>query len=209
MPFYLQKVLGYGSELTGSLLMPVPLAMGLVAPFSGHVSDKLGSRIMTTSGMLVSAIACFHLLSLGASENMSLLLASLILLGVGMGLFTPPNNSSIMGSAPSDKLGVAGGVLNMMRSLGLIFGVDVSGAIFTTLEHRYLADNGFPNVRHVFSNPRIPLPLKDGAFLHGFFVVILVLLFVNFVSAVFSAINKGATLDAAAAEAAKAYVDSA
>ncbi|HEY6001225.1 MAG TPA: MFS transporter [Anaeromyxobacter sp.] len=209
MPFYLQKVLGYGSELTGSLLMPVPLAMGIVAPFSGHISDKLGSRLMTTTGMLVSAIACFHLLSLGASENMSLLLASLVLLGVGMGLFTPPNNSAIMGSAPTDKLGVAGGVLNMMRSLGLIFGVDVSGAIFTTLEHRYLADNGFPNVRHVFSNPRIPLPLKDGAFLHGFFVVILVLLFVNFVSAVFSALNKGAALDAAAAEAAKAYVDSA
>lgn len=209
MPFYLEKVLGYGSELTGSLLMPVPLAMGIVAPFSGHVSDKLGSRVMTTSGMLVSAIACFHLLSLNASANLSLLLASLILLGVGMGLFTPPNNSAIMGSAPTDKLGVAGGVLNMMRSLGLIFGVDVSGAIFTTLEHRYLADNGFPNVRHVFSNPRIPLPLKDGAFLHGFFVVILVLLFVNFVSAVFSALNKGAVLDAAAAEAAKAYVDSA
>jgi EmrB/QacA subfamily drug resistance transporter len=209
MPFYLEKVLGYGSELTGSLLMPVPLAMGIVAPFSGHVSDKLGSRVMTTSGMLVSAVACFHLLSLNASANMSLLLASLILLGIGMGLFTPPNNSAIMGSAPTDKLGVAGGVLNMMRSLGLIFGVDVSGAIFTTLEHRYLADNGFPNVRHVFSNPRIPLPLKDGAFLHGFFVVILVLLFVNFVSAVFSALNRGAVLDAAAAEAAKVYVDSA
>jgi EmrB/QacA subfamily drug resistance transporter len=209
MPFYLQKVLGYGSELTGSLLMPVPLAMGIVAPFSGHLSDKLGSRVMTTSGMLVSAVACFHLLSLNASANMSLLLASLILLGVGMGLFTPPNNSAIMGSAPAEKLGVAGGVLNMMRSLGLIFGVDVSGAIFTTLEHRYLADNGFPNVRHVFSNPLIPLPLKDGAFLHGFFVVILVLLFVNFVSAAFSALNKGVVLNGAAAEAAKAYVDSA
>ena len=209
MPFYLQKVLGFGSELTGSLLMPVPLAMAVVAPFSGHMSDRLGSRIMTTSGMLVSAIACFHLLSLNESAHMSLLLAGLVLLGVGMGLFTPPNNSAIMGSAPAEKLGVAGGVLNMMRSLGLIFGVDVSGAIFTTLEHRYLAENGFPNVRHVFSNPRIPLALKDGAFLHGFFVVLLVLLFVNFVSALFSALNKSAVLQAGAAEAAKVYVDSA
>jgi EmrB/QacA subfamily drug resistance transporter len=209
MPFYLEKVLGYGSELTGSLLMPVPIAMAVVAPFSGHISDKLGSRIMTTAGMLVSAVACFHLLSLNESAHMSLLLTGLVLLGVGMGLFTPPNNSAIMGSAPTEKLGVAGGVLNMMRSLGLIFGVDVSGAIFTTLEHRYLADNGFPNVRHVFSNSRIPLAIKDGAFLHGFFVVLLVLLVVNFVSALFSAISKSAVLDAATAEAAKAYVDSA
>ncbi len=125
-----------------------------------------------------------------------------------MGLFTPPNNSAIMGSVPADKLGVAGGVLNMMRSLGLILGIDISGAIFTTLEHRYLAENGFPNVRRVFSNANIPLWLKDGAFLHGFFVVILVLLLINFVSAIVSAVSKRAALDARAADAARGYVDS-
>ncbi len=207
MPFYLEKVVGYGSEATGSLLAAVPLAMAVVAPFSGRISDRYGSRIMTTSGMLVSALACGSLLFLGQAVRLPLLLAGLVLLGVGMGLFTPPNNSAIMGSAPADKLGVAGGVLNMMRSLGLIFGVDISGAIFLTLEHRYLAENGFPNVRHVFSNPRIPLWLKDAAFLHGFFVVIVVLLLVNFVSAAFSAMNRGALVDAKAAEAARVYVD--
>jgi EmrB/QacA subfamily drug resistance transporter len=209
MPFYLQKVLRYSTELTGSLLMPVPLAMAVVAPFAGHVSDKFGSRVMTTSGMLVSAIACFHMLALGASAHTSLLVAALVLLGIGMGLFTPPNNSAIMGSAPADKLGVAGGVLNMMRSLGLIFGIDISGAIFTTLEHRYLAENGFPNVRHVFGDATIPTFLKNGAFLHGFLVVVLVLLVLNFVSAVISAMNKGAVTDAAGAETATVYVDSA
>ncbi len=209
MPFYLQKVLGLGSELTGSLLTPVPLAMAVVAPFAGHASDRIGHRVMTTSGVLVSAIACSSLLFLDASAHLPRLVGGLVLLGVGMGLFTPPNNSAIMGSAPSDKLGVAGGVLNMMRSLGLIFGVDVSGAIFTTLEHRYLAENGFPNVRHVFGNPRIPLALKDGAFLHGFFAVVVLLLAINVVSAVFSAMNRGGGIGPGGAEAAKAYVDAA
>ncbi len=209
MPFYLQKVLGFGTELTGSLLMPIPLAMAAVAPFSGLLSDRYGSRIMTTSGMLVSALACMALLRLDAAAHVPLLLGGLVLLGVGMGLFTPPNNSAIMGAAPRDKLGVAGGVLNMMRSLGLILGVDVSGAIFTTLEHRYLAQNGFPGVRQVFRNPGIPLWLKEGAFLHGFFVVIVVLLLVNLVSAMFSAMNKGAVLDARAAEAVRVHVDGA
>jgi EmrB/QacA subfamily drug resistance transporter len=206
MPFYLQKVLRYSPQVTGSLLMPVPLAMALVAPFAGHVSDKFGPRVMTTSGMVVSAIACFHMLALGTAAHTSLLVAALVLLGIGMGLFTPPNNSAIMGCAPADKLGVAGGVLNMMRSLGLIFGIDISGAIFTTLEHRYLAENGFPNVRHVFGDATIPTFLKNGAFLHGFLVVVLVLLVLNFVSAVISAMNKGTAADA---EAARAYVDSA
>ena len=83
------------------------------------------------------------------------------------------------------------------------------GAIFTTLEHRYLAENGFPNVRHVFGDATIPTFLKNGAFLHGFLVVVVVLLVLNFVSAIVSAMNKGGMTDAAGAEAARVYVDSA
>ncbi|MCL5237344.1 MAG: MFS transporter [Nitrospirae bacterium] len=209
MPFYLEKVLGYSVALTGSLLTPIPLAMAVVAPFSGHISDKYGSRIMTTSGMLISALACFSLLFMGVSAQLPLLVAVLILLGVGMGLFTPPNNSAIMGSAPRDKLGVAGGVLNMMRSLGLIFGVDISGVIFTTLEHRYLAEKGYPNAQHVFSNTSIPVSIKDNAFMHGFIVVMGVLLLLNLLSAFLSTANKSSVVDAEAAEAAKEFVDGA
>jgi EmrB/QacA subfamily drug resistance transporter len=206
MPFYLQKVLGYSVALTGSLLTPIPLAMAVVAPFSGHISDKYGPRIMTTSGMLISALACLALMFTGASAQLPILVTILVLLGIGMGLFTPPNNSAIMGSAPKEKLGVAGGVLNMMRSLGLIFGVDISGVIFTTLEHRYLSEKGFPNVQHVFSNASIPVPVKDNAFMYGFFVVIGVLMSLSLLSAFFSATNK-AKIDAEAAKAARDLVD--
>ncbi len=206
MPFYLQKVLGYGVALTGALLTPIPLAMAVVAPFSGHISDKYGPRIMTTSGMLISALACGALMFMGVSVQLPMLLTVLILLGVGMGLFTPPNNSAIMGSAPREKLGVAGGVLNMMRSLGLIFGVDISGVIFTSLEHRYLAEKGFHNVQHVFSNVSIPVPVQDGAFMYGFFAVMTVLLGLNLLSAFFSATNN-AEVDAEAASAAKEFAE--
>ena len=72
MPFYLEKVLNYSPRLTGSLLTPIPLAMALVAPFAGHISDKYGSRIMTAAGMFVSALACFSLLFLGAQAHLPL-----------------------------------------------------------------------------------------------------------------------------------------
>ncbi|MDA8432238.1 MAG: MFS transporter [Nitrospiraceae bacterium] len=179
MPFYLERVLNMSVAMTGMLLTPIPLAMAVVAPFSGHISDKYGARIMTTSGMALSAIACAGLMFLGTTVNMAVLLSELIILGVGMGLFTPPNNSAIMSAAPKEKWGVAGGVLNMMRSLGLIFGVDISGLIFSSLEHKYLAEKGYQHVEHVFRNTSIPLADKDGAFMHGFLVVILVLLIIN------------------------------
>jgi EmrB/QacA subfamily drug resistance transporter len=207
MPFYLEKVLNYSPVLTGSLLIPIPLAMAIVAPLSGHISDKYGSRIMTASGMAVSALSCFFLLFLGAQSNIIVLIGELVLMGVGMGMFTPPNNSAIMGAAPREKLGLAGGVLNMMRSLGLIFGVDISGLIFTKLEHQYLADKGYGDVHHIFSNSSIPVAMKDHAFMRGFIVVIGVLLVLNVIAAVLSTAKKETPVDAEAAEFAKEFAE--
>ena len=186
MPFYLEKIAGYSPAITGSILTPIPLAMAIVAPFAGHISDKYGSRLMTTWGMGVCAFATFLLIFTGQSPNIFILIAELIILGVGMGLFTPPNNSAIMGSAPKERLGVAGGILNMMRALGLIFGVDISGVIFTSIEHHYIVKHGYKVT--VFKD--LPVALRKEAFLHGFAPVMITLLLINIVAAVLSAAKK-------------------
>ncbi|MDA8104610.1 MAG: MFS transporter [Nitrospiraceae bacterium] len=189
MPFYLERVVGYSVELTGSLLVPIPLAMAVVAPWAGSVSDRRGPRLMTTAGMLLSALACFLLMLLGESSHLAMLVGILIMLGVGMGLFTPPNNSAIMGAAPRDKLSVAGGILNMMRSLGLIFGVDISGLIFTSVEDKYVVEKGFYDVQHIFHNRLIPVSVKDNAFMKGYLVVLGVLVALSLLSALLSALR--------------------
>jgi EmrB/QacA subfamily drug resistance transporter len=189
MPFYLERVVGYSVALTGGLLVPIPLAMAVVAPLAGSVSDKRGPRLMTTAGMLLCGMACLLLILLGESSHLALLVGILIMFGMGMGLFTPPNNSSVMGAAPKDKLSVAGGLLNMMRSLGLIFGVDISGLIFTTLEQKAVADKGFYAVQHVFHNQLIPVSVRDVAFMTGYLVVLGVLVALSLVSALLSALR--------------------
>ncbi|HKI81402.1 MAG TPA: DHA2 family efflux MFS transporter permease subunit, partial [Pseudodesulfovibrio sp.] len=97
LPFYFQNVLGYSVALTGTLLTPIPLAMAVVAPFAGHISDKYGPRMMTTSGMLLSALACFALMSMSPATTLAPVVGIVILMGIGMGLFTPSNNSAVMG----------------------------------------------------------------------------------------------------------------
>ena len=189
MPFYLERVVGYSVALTGSLLVPIPLAMAVAAPWAGSFSDKHGPRLMTTAGMLLSALACFLLMLLGESPHLAMLVGILIMLGIGIGLFTPPNNSAIMGAAPKDKLSVAGGLLNMMRSLGLIFGVDISGLIFTSLEDKYVVDKGFYNVQHIFHNRLIPVSVKDNAFMKGYLVVLGVLVAISLFSAFLSVLR--------------------
>jgi hypothetical protein len=90
-----------------------------------------------------------------------------------------------------------------MRSLGIIFGVNISGLIFTTLERRYLSDNGYPNIQNMFGNTSIPVSVKAGAFMHGFMMVIMVLMAVTVLSAFLSSVTKvktGAIIDNEAAE---------
>lgn len=129
IPYELERVYGDSPLQAGALLTAVPVALAIIAPMSGTWSDRVGARPPTVAGMLVATLALTVLALTVSSGNVVVLIASLAVLGVGLGLFTPSNNSSIMGSAPPTRLGVAGGVLNMMRSLGTSLGVALSGTV--------------------------------------------------------------------------------
>jgi EmrB/QacA subfamily drug resistance transporter len=132
LPFYFERVLNQTPAETGLLLTPVPIALGLMAPISGVLVDRYGPVLPTVTGMLAAALALGGF-ALGAGTALPVTLVLLALLGVGLGLFTPPNNSAIMGSAPANRLGVAGGILNMTRSLGTSVGVAATGAVLAGL----------------------------------------------------------------------------
>jgi EmrB/QacA subfamily drug resistance transporter len=132
IPFYLERTLDRSPAEAGLLLSPVPLALGVMAPLAGVLTDRFGSRLPTVLGMFLSALALLALAALPSSQ-LGLMLVLLGLLGIGLGLFTPPNNSAIMGSAPPDRLGVAGGILNMTRSIGTSLGIALTGALLGIL----------------------------------------------------------------------------
>ena len=128
MPFFLERILGQTAAQTGLLLTPIPIALGLLAPIAGTLADRVGPAPPTVAGMASAAVA---LAALALAPNLMLpaTLVLLGLLGIGLGLFTPPNNAAVMGSAPANRLGVAGGILNMTRSLGTSLGVAATGAV--------------------------------------------------------------------------------
>ncbi|MGI9148818.1 MAG: DHA2 family efflux MFS transporter permease subunit [Chloroflexota bacterium] len=128
IPFYLERVLGKTAAQTGLLLTPVPIALGMMAPIAGTLTDRTGAGPPTIVGMAIAALALAGL-ALAPGVGLAPTLGLLLLLGIGLGLFIPANNSAVMGSAPANRLGVAGGILNMTRSLGTSLGVAVSGAV--------------------------------------------------------------------------------
>jgi EmrB/QacA subfamily drug resistance transporter len=130
MPLYLQNVMGYDPQRTGLLMVASPLAMALVAPFSGALSDKVGSRLLTTLGLVFAGIGYTAFLSLNEHTSTLAYILSYAAVGIGMGIFQSPNNSTIMGEAPKDRLGVASGLLSLTRILGQAAGISILGALW-------------------------------------------------------------------------------
>lgn len=131
VPFYLQGPRHMSTGSSGLVLTALPFALGLVAPFAGRVADKVGARPLTVGGMVVTALGLLAMVFVHGSTG--LLVVELAVVGAGLGAFTPPNNAAIMGSAPREQSGMAGGVLNMTRGIGTAMGVALTGLVFAVL----------------------------------------------------------------------------
>ena len=128
IPYFLERSLGEDVARAGLELTAMPLAIAVTAPFAGRFADRLGARVPTAVGMLLTALGCvaFALFHPGALA----VVGELLVVGVGLGFFTPPNNAAIMGSAPRNQSGAASGVLNMTRGTGTALGLALTGLVF-------------------------------------------------------------------------------
>jgi EmrB/QacA subfamily drug resistance transporter len=136
MPFYLVNFLVLSTRNAGLLMSVFPIAMMLASPVAGILSDRFGSQLLTSTGMIM---ICSGILILGHTESFIYVMNvfGLVLVGLGTGLFLAPNNNAIMGSVLRNNIGVASGTLALMRNIGQVMGVAVSGAVFSHQLARY------------------------------------------------------------------------
>ncbi|GAB4166786.1 MAG: MFS transporter [Roseiflexaceae bacterium] len=133
LPYYLQEVLGFNPQQTGLTLIASPAVLALVAPISGRLSDRFGPRWLGVAGLGIAAVGLFSMTSLGTTSTQLDVILRLLLIGLGIGLFQSPNNSTIMGSVPRSALGIAGSLQAVMRTLGQTAGVALAGAVWAVL----------------------------------------------------------------------------
>jgi len=131
MPFYLQNVLKFSPEKLGLFMMSMPLAMLMVAPVAGWLSDVIGTRIPASLGLTFLAIGIYSLSYLGLAATPFDIIWRLVLIGVGMGIFGAPNSNAILSSVSRRHVGVASGMTAMMRSSGITFGIAFSVILFS------------------------------------------------------------------------------
>jgi EmrB/QacA subfamily drug resistance transporter len=129
MPFFLQFAMELDALRAGILIAPTSVAMALLAPVTGWMSEKFAPEKLGAVGLAVSGIALIFLSFLQSSSGALEVVFGLALMGVGMGIFQTPNNNLLMSSVPRHRLGVGSSVLSIVRSLGYSIGATVATMI--------------------------------------------------------------------------------
>ncbi|AEG19400.1 MFS transporter [Methanobacterium paludis] len=129
MPFYLQKVLHLTPNTTGLVLTASPIIMMALAPLSGALSDRFGSRSLSFLGAMICVVAFYSMTQLTIFSTATDVFLRLALLGVGTAIFQSPTNKAIMAKIPMGQAGVASGIIVTMRNLGMVFAVCYAGIL--------------------------------------------------------------------------------
>jgi len=133
MILYFQLIRGYSALTAGIFFLPLDVAFVSIGPISGRLSDRYGTRLFATLGMGIGAVA--YLASaflLTATTPLWIVELLLVVIGLGVGLFSSPNISSVMGSVPPQRRGVASAIRATLFNTGNVVSIGLVAYIITT-----------------------------------------------------------------------------
>jgi EmrB/QacA subfamily drug resistance transporter len=139
MPFYLIQLRNFSPSEAGLILIAAPIAIMVVGPVAGYISDKIDARYLSSAGMVLASTGLFLLSTLKEDTKIYLIIIYALVVGFGFGMFQTPNNSAIMGSVAPGRRGTASSMLATMRNLGMVLGVAIAGSVFSTRQN-YITD---------------------------------------------------------------------
>ncbi len=128
--YHLQYIKGFDSQTAGLILLVAPLCQVVLAPIAGRLSDKYVPQILAAIGMALGTISLFLFSSLNGQTPLEFLILSMIIYGIGFGLFSPPNTNVIMGSVPPKDTSVASAAVATMRTVGQAMSMGILTLVF-------------------------------------------------------------------------------
>jgi EmrB/QacA subfamily drug resistance transporter len=129
MPFYLLRARGMQAAAAGLILTAMPFAMASLAPYAGRLSDRIGSRVLSTAGLLVLAAGLSAMSMLQLFSSLWLVAGCLLTAGAGMAIFQTPNTSAVLSAVPRARVGIASALIAEARNVGMALGIALTAAL--------------------------------------------------------------------------------
>lgn len=161
--FYLQGALGYDPLTAGLLLIPTSATVVLSGPLSGWLSDRYGPRWFAAAGLAVNTVAFLIFAQLPGEVSYSILVVPMILVGVGIGMYSSPNRSATLSSVPSFRRGIAAGTNSTIANVGVLLSLGISIVLLATNVPKNVLLRVFGGVAATSSGP----PIDVNAFTAG------------------------------------------
>jgi len=133
LSLYLQYIKDFTPQQAGLILVVQSVVMAVFAPFAGWLSDRIEPRVVASIGMAVTTLSLLIFSEINEGTSIGALIASLILLGLGLGLFASPNTNAIMGSVERKFFGIASATVATMRLIGQTLSMALVMLIFSIL----------------------------------------------------------------------------
>jgi EmrB/QacA subfamily drug resistance transporter len=118
LSIYLQVVMGYSSQVAGTILIAQPIVMALLSPYAGRLSDKISPFKLSSIGMGLCAVSLLIFSFISEAFPLWSIVAALVIAGVGFAFFSSPNTNAVMSCVDKKEYGVASSLLATMRNIG-------------------------------------------------------------------------------------------
>lgn len=130
LTLYIQDVLRYDPLQAGLRFLPITLLTFVVAPISGKLSVRIPVRLLLGVGMLCVSAGLLLMTAVGPSSGWTTLIPGFLLAGFGVGTINPPLASTAIGVVHYSRSGMASGINNTFRQVGIATGIAGLGAVF-------------------------------------------------------------------------------
>lgn len=132
LPLFLQMILGFSAIKTGQVLLPLAIAIMIMAPIAGRLSDKIGAKWIVITGMMIMSVGGYYLGHFSLDTTTKDLILPFIITGIGMGLSLSPLTNITLLDVPENEAGGASGVFSTTRQIGSVMGIAILGAVLQT-----------------------------------------------------------------------------
>jgi EmrB/QacA subfamily drug resistance transporter len=138
LTLYLQNVLDLSPLAAGAVFLAFSVPLVVMSPVGGRLVSRFGAQDLMAVGMALVGVGMLLFALIDAETGIGLVLIGLVVAGFGQGFAYNISNTAGMESMPDEKAGIASGVLQTARLMGIVIGLALSGSLFSSLENREL-----------------------------------------------------------------------